>query len=642
MGDFPEQHSAAFFRSVLDSVPDYVIHISRDGRILYLNHLAPGFTLQQVLGQDVLQFNPERSKARLKQALEHVLATGTPDAFETVGLGAHGQDTPYLSRVSPVMEHGKVVSMVLVATDLTALKEADAALRRSEQTLKLALSAAGAGIWEWDVQHPAQSRWDARCCDVFGEPPGTIPASAEFMLERIHPEDRARVSQEMAVGVQQGHYGGIDHRVVRRDGDVRWIRAHGIADRAEDGQTLRLVGTVRDITEQRLLEEQLFQAQKMESVGRLAGGIAHDFNNMLTAILSSLELAGEALPEDHPARAELVEARHAAEKSAALTAQLLTFARRQVLQPRVTQVSQLVTEVRSLLARLLGERVELITRVQAQGRVMVDPTRMEQLLVNLAVNARDAMPQGGQLQLETQDMVLDATSCARLEGLTPGPHVLLTVRDTGQGMDHHMLPHIFEPYFSTKAQGNGLGLATAFGIIKQHQGHIAVQSAPDKGTTFSIYLPHTQQQPPAPRVATPSMPHTANRTLLVVEDEDLVRAPTVRALQRLGYRVLEAAGPQQALELLDTLVEPLDLLLTDMVMPGGDGLELAAAVRKLRPGLPVLLVSGHFSDESALATMRQANVEYLGKPYLAAELAARIRGILGQGEPAQPSTTRRT
>jgi two-component system cell cycle sensor histidine kinase/response regulator CckA len=609
-----------------------------------VNHLALGFTMEDVVGQSFLKFNPDHSKARLQQALDHVLKTGTQDSFETVGQGPHGRDTHYLTRMSPVMEDGHVVSAVLVATDLTALKEGEAALRRSEHTQKLALSAAGAGIWDWNVLDAQQTHWDARCCEIFGLPPGTRAPAPEAMMALIHPEDRARVTAAMELGVRTGQYHLMDHRLLRPDGTVRWVRASGIAERDSNGETRRLVGTIRDITEQRALEEQLFQAQKMESVGRLAGGIAHDFNNMLTAILSSLELAQEALPKDHPVRSDILEAQRAAERSATLTAQLLTFARRQLLQPRVTQVTALVETVRSLLVRLLGESITLETHTTAQGEVLVDPTRMEQVLVNLAVNARDAMPQGGHLRLETQDVTLDANACARLEGLTPGPHVLLTVQDTGLGMDQTVLPHIFEPYFSTKTRGNGLGLATSFGIIKQHQGHIAVQSTPGQGATFFVYLPHTSQRAapePVPPVPTVMATH---HTLLLVEDEELVRRPTVRALQALGYKVLEAPGPREALELLRQWQAPLDLLVTDMVMPGGNGLDLSHAARQLRPGLPVLLVSGHISDDTTLDTLRQRNVDFLGKPYLPAELAARIQAILGRAAaPAvQPSTTRRT
>ena len=638
------EHSAAFFRSVLESVPDFVLHVHRDGTILFVNHLAPGFTMEDVVGQNFLKFNPDHSKARLQQALDHVLKTGTQDSFETVGQGAHGRDTHYLTRLSPVMEEGRVVSAVLVATDLTALKEGEAALRRSEHTQKLALSAAGAGIWDWNVRDQQQTYWDARCCEIFGLPPGTPAPAPEAMMELIHPEDRARVGAAMEQGVRTGQYHVMDHRVVRPDGTVRWVRASGVAERDAKGETHRLVGTIRDVTEQRALEEQLFQAQKMESVGRLAGGIAHDFNNMLTAILSSLELAQEALPVDHPVRADILEAQRAAERSAALTAQLLTFARRQLLQPRVTQVNALVETVRSLLVRLLGESITLETHTTAQGEVLVDPTRMEQVLVNLAVNARDAMPHGGHLRLETQDVTLDANACARLEGLTPGPHVLLTVQDTGQGMDHTVLPHIFEPYFSTKTRGNGLGLATSFGIIKQHQGHIAVQSTPGQGATFFVYLPHTSQRA-APEPMPPVPPVMAtHHTLLLVEDEELVRRPTVRALQALGYQVLDVPGPREALELLQRWQAPLDLLVTDMVMPGGNGLDLSHAARQLRPDLPVLLVSGHISDDTTLDTLRQLNVDFLGKPYLPAELAARIQAILGRAaaQARQPSTTRRT
>lgn len=632
MGVEGTQDAAALLRTVLGNVPDFVMHLAPDGTILFINHLAPGYTMEKVIGRHVLEFNPPGTHARVRQMLHHVVHTATPDAYESIGEGPHGQDANYLNRAAPVMDGGRVVSIILVATDITELRARDAALRRSEQTLKLALRAARLGLWEWDVATGLHHAFDERAREVLGLGPTANPGFPEYTRDHVHPEDRARVSLAMEDALVTGQYGALDHRVVLPGNTVRWVRVFGTLERDDAGAAVRVVGTVRDVTDQRGLEEQLVHAQKMESVGRLAGGMAHDFNNMLTAILSGMDLAMDHLPPEHPARAELSIAQKAAERSAGLTAQLLTFARRQVLQLRVTTMTALLDITRPLLTHVLGDHVRLVVEGTARGSVRLDPMRMEQVLVNLAVNARDAMPNGGTLTLSLSDVELDAAACARLPGLSPGPHVELRVVDTGVGVGAAQLPHIFEPYFTTKAHGNGLGLATSFGIIKQHDGHITVESTPGVGTTFCILLPHTRAVaeapiPKPPPVVTP----VRGRTVLLVEDDPTVRNVTGRALRRLGFTILLADGPSAALETLRTHPQPIHALVTDMEMPGGSGLELARAARATTPGLVVLVVSGLVADEHALAALRDERMAFLPKPYLPGTLAQRLEQLLATG-----------
>jgi signal transduction histidine kinase/ActR/RegA family two-component response regulator len=378
-------------------------------------------------------------------------------------------------------------------------------------------------------------------------------------------------------------------------------------------------------------EEQLRQAQKMEAIGRLAGGIAHDFNNVLSVVLSYCELMLEQVPVTSPWRADLEEVRRAGERAATLTQQLLAFSRQQVLQPRVLDLNGVVRDMRGMLQRLLGEDVELELRC-APGleKVRVDPVQIEQVLLNLAVNARDAMPGGGKLTIGTDNVELDARFAGEHLGVSPGRHVLLAVSDTGVGMDRETRARIFEPFFTTKekGKGTGLGLSTAFGIVKQSGGSIWAYSEPGRGATFKVYLPATRDAPASLPPPQPAFELKGSETVLIVEDEDQVRLLAAGILRKFGYRVLEARMAREAIAVATAEHGPVDLLLTDVVMPEMAGPVLAEKLVAMRPGLHVLFMSGHTGDAIVRHGLVEGGAAFLQKPFIPEVLARCVRKVL--------------
>ncbi len=414
------------------------------------------------------------------------------------------------------------------------------------------------------------------------------------------------------------------------DGTYRSVDAV-VSNRLHEPSVGSLVFDARDITEGRRLEEQLRQAQKMEAVGRLAGGVAHDFNNLLTAILGYCNLALEEMAPDAANRRDLEEIRDAGERAATLTRQLLAFSRRQTLQPQPVNLNGLVRHIEAMLRRMLGEDVELETALADDlPQVKADPATIEQIIVNLAVNARDAMPHGGRLLIETARVDLDQAYADAHATVVPGSYVRLAVTDTGDGMDAATRARVFEPFFTTKPQGRGtgLGLSTVYGIVKQTGGYIWVYSEVGRGTVFKVYLPLVERAAVATGEAraVASTPKVSE-TILVVEDEDAVRGLTCEVLRRRGYRVLEATHGVDALRVVEGYDAHIDLLLTDIVMPYMNGRDLAVQMATLRPSTKVLFVSG-YTDHVATRQELAAGAPFLQKPFTPDALARKVRGVL--------------
>ncbi|MBK7594632.1 MAG: response regulator [Gemmatimonadetes bacterium] len=383
------------------------------------------------------------------------------------------------------------------------------------------------------------------------------------------------------------------------------------------------------------LEEQVRQAQKLEAIGRLAGGVAHDFNNLLTIITGYAEILLDVVPREHPDHEFVVEIGTAAARAATLTRQLLAFSRQQVLEPKVLDLNGIVRHTDKMLSRLIGEDILLsLSLTEGLGRVKVDPGQIEQVLMNLVVNARDAMPRGGRLTIETANVELDTGYTQYHLEVEAGPYVMLAVSDTGVGMDPETRRRVFEPFFTTKPTGigTGLGLSTVFGIVKQSGGHIYVYSEPEQGSTFKIYLPVAAGEP-ATRAPMPK-PHAprGTETVLLVEDDDAVRAVTRMALQRSGYTVLEASTGREAIALAARHPGSIDLLLSDVVMPEVGGREVAAAVTAARPDTKVLYLSGYTDDAVVRHGILRAEVAFLQKPFTPAALAKKVRQVLGGEE----------
>lgn len=463
-------------------------------------------------------------------------------------------------------------------------------------------------------------------------------AAAAAHGRRPAPELLGRSMSECYPGIEETPvFRALERCMVERE-PVALLNEFAYSDGAARSFELRIhpceIGIVVlsiDVTEGRKTEEQLRHAQKMEAIGRLAGGVAHDFNNLLSVILSSSIMALEDLNPLDPLRTDLEAVRRAGEKAAELTKQLLVFSRRQVLVPQILNLNEVIRELERMLRRLLGEDIELVVHYERNlALVTVDPGQIDQVIMNLAVNARDAMPDGGQLTVETANVELDAAYAADHADAQPGPHVMLAVSDTGMGMDKDVQSHIFEPFFTTKdvSKGTGLGLSTVYGIVKQSGGNIWVYSEKNRGTTFKVYLPisRTNQSSFVPSVEPATLHGT--ETILVVEDQDEVRAVTTQVLRRFGYRVIEARDGGEALVICERLERPIDMLITDVVMPHMNGRELVARLKDQCADLEVLFVSGYPENAVVEHGILEAGIEYLQKPIVPETLARRVRQIL--------------
>jgi PAS domain S-box-containing protein len=519
-----------------------------------------------------------------------------------------------------------------------ALEERAAqALQESESRFRAIFEQAAIGMADSSLD-ARFIRLNQRFCEIMGY-------SRQELLgltfrEITHPDDLAR-DEQLVAQLLRGELSryAVEKRYLRKDGGVVWANLTLSLLRSASGDPVHFVAVVEDITgqkraedERRNLERQLLQAQKMESVGRLAGGVAHDFNNHLTVINGYCAMLLDEMGPADPLREPVDEILLAGQRAAALTRQLLAFSRKQVAEPRVISLNDVVAEARKMLSRLIGDDVEIITHLDAGlGSVVADSSQMNQVLMNLAINARDAMPDGGRIIMETMNTDLDAGYAAQHAGVEAGPYVLLSITDTGAGMTQEVVQHIFEPFFTTKdvGAGTGLGLSTVYGIVKQAGGWIWVYSEPGKGSTFKVYLPRAGGAPeplPAPVSAAETLRGT--ETVLVVEDQPEVRKLTLAMLESQGYRLLEAASGSEALSLCERYPEPIHLLITDVVMPGMTGRELAMRLLALRPSLKTLYTSGYTANTIAHEGVLDPGVAYLPKPFSPAQLAAKVREVL--------------
>lgn len=502
-------------------------------------------------------------------------------------------------------------------------------------------AAAHIGSWVADLDGSGHVRCSAEMYRIFGATERDFAGTSEAFYKLVHPDDVAAVQAASEAAISGHAPFEIDHRVVRADGLVRWVHAQADIIRDADGRALRMVGTTRDITERRQLEDEFRQSQKTQTIGLLAGGIAHDLNNALTAISGYADLALNAVSTAHAARADIEEIRKAAERAAAVMRQLLVFSRRGLLEPRVFDLNATVAGVGRMLSHLIGTDIELRTRLTPDlPPIYGDPGQVEQAIVNLAVNARDAMPSGGILALETLVSEVDeAFAKARHAPMAKGRYVVLLASDTGQGMSRETQSRIFEPFFTTKAsgKGTGLGLSMVFGTVKQSGGFIFVDSEIGRGTTFTLYFPPAPRpaEAPAPSRVEPAGPTGGHETLLIVEDEPAVRNLVSSSLEGEGYTLLVASSGAEAVRLASAHLGPIDLLLTDAMMPGQNGLDLARELSARRPGLGVIIMSGYTGDMLGINALSEASepVTVLQKPFTPRELRLRIREALA----AKPS-----
>jgi PAS domain S-box-containing protein len=562
-------------------------------------------------------------------AVSHTVAGGSPFVSATA--------TSTLLGVASYLAAVAVTGLVLAAAVRWERYHATKALAQSEESLRRALDAARMGIWFWSVENGVLT-WDANLRQLYGLEAGEQVSTYDDFLARVHPEDRDRVGNAVRRVLEVGGDLDYEFRIMLPDGRVRWIADHGEIRRDEQGRPVYLTGICTDVTERRVSEDRLRQAHRMESVGRLAGGVAHETNNQMSVVLgaSGFILKRPDVPEAVRADVEFIQ--KAAERTAAVTAQLLAFSRRQILKPEVLDLNALIKGWEPVLRRIMGEDCGVVLRLApGVGPVRADPGQLEQVLLNLALNARDAMPRGGRISIETFQFEITPAYTGAKPGtvIQPGSYVVLAVSDTGHGMDKETVSHIFEPFFTTKGvgQGTGLGLSTVYGIVKQSDGYVWVYSEPGQGTTFKIYLPlrsGTLSQPRRDSAPAQAMP---GETILVVEDEMAVRHMMTRALEDAGYRVLQAGGSAEALEVLARTPEKVSLLLTDVVMPGMNGRELAEQVEEVSPGIPALFTSGYTNSEIERRGLLQPGAAFIQKPLTPHTLVRAVQKTLEAASP---------
>ena len=592
-----------------------------------------GYSSDEVLGQTPRLFHgPETSRAELDR-IRAALKAGKAVQTELVNHRKDGRPYWVELNITPVFdEDSKLVSFVSIQRDISDRKQAEQDQRISEERFRLVAGMSSDAIWDLDLLTMRQW-WSPGLTETFGHPRDPQERTPSIWRENVHPNDLARVLEEVRVVLEsEARNFNLEYRFRTRDGSWVLVQDSGIIFRDEAGKALRMLGSVSNISKKRAAEERRQQAERLEAVGQLTGGVAHDFNNILTVILGNAELLLDVLPEGNPARLLAEVTVRASECGAELTDRLLAFARRKPLEPEVLSLNDRLSQAETLIRRTLPESIDIeIDQAAELWMTEIDPGQLEVALLNLAVNARDAMPEGGTLTIETTNSWLDEDYAASHADVAPGQYVALTVTDTGQGMEQETINRAFEPFFTTKdvGKGSGLGLSMVFGFVKQSGGHLKIYSELGEGTSVKMYFPRVQRSA-AQSGGTSSGNGVLRGTeqILVVEDDELVRDSLCNQLRGLGYQVMAAGNAQEALKIIEQPVT-IDLLLTDVIMPGGmHGGELAEAARKLRPELRVLFTSGYTENAIVHDGRLDRGVAFLGKPYRLKDLALKVRATL--------------
>ena len=620
------------YRLVTEHIRDAIFLVDLENRFTFGNgriEELTGYRLDELVGRPisvVLTAEGTRAAAARLETLRS--GHDVPLFYETELVRKDG--TRIVAEISStsVLQDGAMIARLGVARDITRRRQAETALRESEERFRATFEQAAAGMGHTSLE----GQWlrvNQRLCDIVGYTRDEL--LARTFQDITHPDDLdvdvAATRQLLANEIQTR---SREKRYLHKDGSIVWVDLTVSVMRDSSGEPKAFIAVVQDITGRKQLEQELLHSQRMEGVGQLAGGIAHDFNNLLTVIGGRGHLGLAKLKADDPLRRDFELIQKTADRAARLTRQLLAFSRKQLLQPRVVDPNDLVQDSANLLKRLIGEEIELVFVPAADvGRVHVDPGQLEQVIVNLAVNARDAMPRGGRLTIETSNAELDAGYAAQHVGVVPGQFVMLEVSDTGVGMDGPTQARIFEPFFTTKGpgKGTGLGLATVYGIVKQSGGHVRVYSEPGVGTAFRIYFPRTDAAVEAETSTDAALPR-GQETVLLVEDEEEVRRFTREVLERLGYTVLEATGAMDAVVISERHLGVINVLLTDVVMPQMSGRELAEAIAGARPETKVLFMSGYTDDAIVRHGVLEAGIKFLEKPFSPQTLAVKVREVL--------------
>ncbi|HEX8791730.1 MAG TPA: PAS domain S-box protein [Polyangiaceae bacterium] len=601
----------ALLRSVLENAPDFIVRVTIDGTMLFLNRVAPGLTMEASVGRSVLDFVAPESHEVVLRTLARVARTGEPGTYECKAVGPHGSMSDYGTTVSPIREGDRVVALTLIARDVTAQKATERALRESEEKLRLAIGATGVGTWSWDLKGDVVS-WDEALCRTFGVP--CAPKSYDEFLALMHPDDRARVGAHVQRSAETGVYPDLEHRIVRPDGETRWLLGKASFVRDASGSATLLIGGTFDITDRKRFEERLRHAQKMEAIGQLSAGIAHNFNNMLAVIVPSMEVA--AARADATTADVLAGALDAAMRAAAIVRELmLVSGKSRTMDRKPVAIEALVERTVRMCQSTFDPGITLDLRVAPQlPLVVANGGQIGQALLNVLINARDAV----QAAPEARPRAIRV----RVEGSEH--QVVVRVEDDGCGMDEDTRRRVFEPFFTTKevGRGTGLGLATTYAIVTDHGGAIECVSTLGVGTTFTLTFPAVQavEREDGRAGSAPGVVGGSER-VLVVDDEALVRATVARTLRGAGYEVLEAADGEAAIRVLSSEGDTLDLVLLDESMPRLSGRGVLETMRARALDVPVIAWTAHVG---AIEGVRAV----LNKPVTSATLLRTVRQIL--------------
>jgi two-component system, cell cycle sensor histidine kinase and response regulator CckA len=630
-------HREDRYRTPLDQAQDYTIFLlDVDGRATSWN---PG--VQRVIGYEREEFlqtfirdlyteedREDDAPAReLQEAAER--ARTTSDRWVLRKDGSRFWASTSTAGVRD--GRGRLLGYARRVRDLSRSKQVEEQLRRKQAALELAHEAAGLGTWEYELA-TGTMYCDDRATALFGVSPDA-PTTLTRLLEALHPEDRGQTEERWDRALRERSPFSAEYRVLWPDGSVHSIMAVGRCTTDISGEPFTMSGVLLDLTEQRRTEEHLQESLRLEAVGRLAGGIAHDLNNMLAAILGFCEFLQRGLEPNDPRRGDVEQISLAADRSANLTRQLLAFARRELIQPQVLDINPVVRRAAAMFPSILGENIQLDLELAPQlGLIYADPRQIEQTLMNLVLNARDAMPQGGRVTVETRTVTLEPSSEIRKHpaGTPGGTFTMVAVTDTGHGMDATTLQRIWEPFFTTKpiGEGTGLGLSSVYGAVKQSGGFVWADSERGRGTTIEVYWPQSHAEPGQPEESSKPSVEGGSETILIVEDEDLVRALAVRVLKAEGYRCYEARNAEEAIRLFEQEKIHIDLVITDVVMPGMSGGGLSDRLERLRQGVPILFTSGYTDEDVIRRGLLENNRPFLQKPSTPQELARKVRTVL--------------
>ncbi len=628
------QEALLLFRTLIDQTTDSIEVIDPEtGRFLDVNERAcatHGYTRQEYLALSVWDVDPNVASRPWDEVREHCMSTQSL-TIESQHRRKDGSTFPVEVSLTTIQLDRHYI--MAVVRDITERKRTEQELQAAQQRLAHVVVSSPAVLFTLTIghNHIGPINWIS---DNLREMLGYKPADAYregWWLENIHPEERESVIADTEEQLFGDGYTAQEYRFRHGDGHYRWTRGEMRLMRDSNGQAVEAVGSWSDITDLRELEDQFRQSQKMEAIGRLAGGVAHDFNNLLTVINGYGELVLRKLTAEDPNRKMLQEVVAAADRASGLTRQLLAFSRKAIIAPRVLDLKAVVTDLEWMLNRIVGEDIQLAVESDPEpGTVKADPGQMQQVIMNLVVNARDAMPRGGRLTIEIRSVQLDETYSRTRPDARPGSHVLLAVSDTGCGMDRITIARLFEPFFTTKGEhGSGLGLATVHGIVKQAGGHVSVYSEVGLGATFRVYLPRIDMQPSASGgSSTPSTRPTGSETVLLVEDEDAVRALTSQNHRNCGYTVMEATDGAQGIRIVEEQARRIDLLVTDIVLPILGGREVANRLADLRANAKVLYLSGYTDDAVVRHGILESDVAFLEKPFTPASLIRKVRDVL--------------